>query len=98
MYGVVEFSVIPVGTGSPSVSEYVKFAHNILKSKNFKIKPNSMGTVIEGEIEDIFNAILEINKHLSEEIGIKRVVTTIKVDYRVDKQVTIESKLKSIEV
>ncbi len=96
MYGIVEFSILPVGTGSPSVSKYVKMAHEVLKSRKFIIAPNSMGTVVEGEIEEILETIVEINKKLSSS-SIKRVVTTIKIDYRIDKKVSIESKLKAIK-
>jgi uncharacterized protein (TIGR00106 family) len=96
MHGIVEFTIIPIGTGSTSVSKYVKYVHEILETRDFIVEPNSMGTVVEGEIKDILDVILEINKKLSGK-ELKRIVTTIKIDYRTDKKTTIKSKLESIK-
>ena len=94
MYGLVEFTVVPIGTGSTSVSKFVKKAHEIIKEKGFKYEISSMGTIIEGEIEDILNMILEINKEI-ENMNAKRILTSIKIDYRIDKKSTIAGKKKS---
>ncbi len=96
MYGLVEFTVVPIGTGDTSVSRYVKKAHKIIKNKGFKYEISSMGTVVEGEIDDILNMILEINKEL-EKINAKRIITSIKIDYRIDKKSTIDGKIKSVD-
>ena len=95
MYGVVEFSVVPIGTGNTSVSNYVRIAYDILKSKNFKFEFHSMGTNVEGEIEEILKTIIEINLKFKE-LGVKRVVTSIKIDYRMDKLSKIEDKKQSV--
>ncbi len=95
MKGLVEFTIIPIGTNSTSVSKYVKFIHNFLKDKQINFEPNSMGTVLEGNIENILQVIVEINKKLAEK-GLKRIATSIKIDYRIDKESTIKSKMNSI--
>jgi uncharacterized protein (TIGR00106 family) len=95
MYGLVEFTVVPIGTGEASVSNYVKKAHEILRKNNLKFEINSMGTVVEGEIPEILNVILEIN-NLFEELGLSRILTSIKIDYRIDKKSTITGKIKSV--
>lgn len=95
MYGVVEFSIVPIGTGDTSVSDYVRVALNVLTQKGYTMEFHSMGTNIEGEIDEILDTILEINKKF-ETMGIKRIVTTIKIDYRVDKISRIENKKASV--
>jgi len=95
MYGLVEFSVVPIGTGTTSVSKYVKKAIDIVKKSNFKYEISSMGTIIEGEIPKILDLILEINELLVDDTG--RVITSIKIDYRKDKLSTIYNKKKAIE-
>ncbi len=96
MYGLVEFSVVPIGSSSTSVSRFVKIAHNIIKRSEFKFELSSMGTILEGDIEKILTLILNINNEI-ESLGVKRILTNIKVDYRVDKVSTIAGKLESIK-
>ncbi len=95
MIGLVEFSVVPIGTAKTSVSEYVKIAYSILKSSSFKFEFHSMGTVVEGDIKEILDMIMEINK-IFEKRGIKRVITSVKIDYRIDKISTIQNKIESV--
>ena len=95
MYGVVEFSIVPLGTGNSSVSDYVRIALNILQQKGYTMEFHAMGTNIEGSIDKILDTIMEINKKF-ETMGVKRIVTTIKIDYRVDKISRIEEKKSSV--
>ena len=95
MFGLVEFSVVPVGTGETSVSKYIKTAYDILKSSGVNFELNAMGTVVEGDIEKILDIIVKINQKL-EEKKIKRIVTSIKIDYRIDKISTRTNKIKSV--
>ena len=93
---MVEFSVVPVGTKTPSVSKYVAKAIKMLeKKKGIKYQLTSMGTIIEGDLNKIMKIVLEIhNAIFSKEV--KRVVTTIKIDDRRDKKLTIKGKIASV--
>ena len=56
-----------------------------------------MSTVIQTkELTKLFDAIKEINFELFE-LGSKRIITELKIDNRIDKEATIETKLKSIK-
>lgn len=93
---ISQLSIAPVGEGV-SLSKYVKIALNVLKKNNVKFKTNDMATVIETEdLETLFRVIKEAHKAVIES-GAKRVITELKIDDRRDKNVTIDSKLKTIQ-
>jgi len=54
-----------------------------------------MGTIIEGEIGDVMQCVLKMHEIPFGE-GVKRVYTTVKIDDRRDKKITIESKVRSV--
>ncbi|RME35623.1 MAG: thiamine-binding protein [Deltaproteobacteria bacterium] len=94
---VVEISVTPLGTGTPGVSEYVAGAVNILKQSGLKHQLTPMGTIIEGEIEEIFPVLLQM--HLSPfDREAVRVSTLIKIDDRRDRNDhTMEHKVEAVK-
>ena len=55
---IAEVSVIPVGTMTPSASDYVARAMKALKQqKNIKYQLTAMGTLLEGELSDVLGAV-----------------------------------------
>ena len=93
---ISQLSVAPIGKGT-SLSKYVKIVIKILKKYNLKFETNAMSTVIQTkELTKLFDAIKEINFELFE-LGSKRIITELKIDNRIDKEATIETKLKSIK-
>lgn len=93
---ISQLSVAPIGQGT-SLSKYVKIVIKILKKYNLKFETNAMSTVIQTkELTKLFDAIKEINFELFE-VGSKRIITELKIDNRIDKEATIETKLKSIK-
>ncbi len=95
---IAEFSIVPVGTGSPGVSRYVKAALEELKKQgNIRVEAGAMGTVIEAKnLQDLFRAVEQAHNTVFE-TGIQRVVTEIKIDERRDKDATIESKTQALQ-
>jgi len=93
-----EIALIPVGTGSTSVSEYIAVAERVLKNyPNLEFKIRSMSTEICGEpLEDVFKAMLEMHQAVIAK-GAKRVNTAIRIDDRRDKDTGIDEKIKSVE-
>lgn len=92
-----EVSIVPIGTASTSVSDYVAESEKALKKHdNINYSITGMGTQLEGEsIDEILNAIkdmhdAQINK------GAKRVYTIIKIDDRKDKNSTLSQKVASV--
>jgi len=93
---ICSVSVVPVGTGSTSVSPYVARCHEILKQeKGIKYELTPMATVIEGEIERILEIVQKLHG-VPFEKGAKRVLTTIIIDDRKDKPLTMEGKVESV--
>lgn len=95
---IAEFSIIPIGTKTTSVGKYVKAALKELeKQGNIRVKPGAMGTVIEAEnLDDIFKAV-EMAHNSVFDLGLKRVVSEIKIDDRRDREATIESKTRALK-
>ena len=93
---IAEVSIIPLGTGSPSVSKHVARAISVLQQeKGIKYELTSMGTIIEGDLDSILQAIKKMHQATFDE-GVVRVVTTIKIDDRRDKELTTQGKIESV--
>ena len=93
---VVEVSIIPLGTGTPSMSRYVADALRVLKESNLKYELTAMGTIIEGDLDEVLKWIRKMHEVPFGE-GVKRVVTTIEIDDRRDKELTIEGKVRAVK-
>jgi len=96
MAGVVaEIAVVPLGTGSPSVSRYVAECVRLLAASGLKYEVTAMGTIVEGELEKV----LAVARQMHEApfaAGVARVVTTIKIDERRDKALSIRDKVAAV--
>ncbi len=95
---VVEISIVPLGTGTTSLSPYVAACEKELRenSEGLNYELTAMGTIIEGDL----NQILKLVRRLHEipfKNGAHRVSTMIKIDDRRDKEGTIDQKVKSVE-
>jgi len=95
---VVEISIVPLGTGSTSLSPYVAACEKVLRehSGDLKYELTAMGTIIEGDLDQIIKLIRMLHE-VPFNSGALRVSTSIKIDDRRDKQGTIEQKVKSVE-
>ena len=92
---VAEFSIVPMGSGT-SASSYIRAVHDLVRKSNAKFIPGPMSTSVETKsFEELFELIKKANKEL-ENLGVKRIVTSIRIDYRLDKEISMESKLKAI--
>jgi len=91
---LAEFSIIPVGVGS-SVGDQLAEVLKIVDASGLSYKVNPMGTVVEGEWEEIMDLIKKC--HLSAMKSGERVLTTITIDDRKGKPDRLEEKVKSIE-
>ncbi len=93
---VVELSIVPLGTGSTSISGYIRQAVEILKEKGLKYRVTPMGTVIEGDLREVLEACKQMHQSVFNS-DVNRVITTIKIDDRKDKELTMESKVRAVE-
>jgi uncharacterized protein (TIGR00106 family) len=93
-----EFSIVPIGTGSTSLSRYIKAAVNALKAKGLRCEVTGMCTLIEcNSIDELFDA-LKAAKDAVLALGVKRVELSIRIDERLDKVKSLDEKAKSVSV
>ena len=94
---IAEVSVIPLGTKTPSVSQYVARAVKVLEQENdLRYEMTAMGTIIEGDLERILAVVKKMHEGTFGE-GVARVLTTVKVDDRRDKAQGMKEKVDSLK-
>ena len=81
---IAELSIVPVGTGETSVSQYVEAAVKELESSGLECTLTPMGTVVEADSpEEVYAAIARAQAAVFE-LGVERAYTVIKMDERRD--------------
>jgi len=91
---LAEFSIIPIGTGS-SIGDQLAEVLRIVDASGIPYKINPMGTVVEGEWDEVIRLIKKCHNAVMK-IG-ERAVTTISIDDRKGKPRRIDQKVRSIE-
>lgn len=92
---LLQLTVIPLGTGTPSVGEYVADIQRALEKENARFQLNDMGTLIEGEATDLLALVAKIYE-LPFQKGARRVVTQMVIDDRRDKHVALGEKIEAV--
>lgn len=93
---VADISIVPVGSGT-SISKFIKAAIKIIEENGVKFSIGPMSTTVEvNSLNELFLITKKIHKVVFG-MGALRIVTTIKIDDRKDKKLSIKSKLYSIE-
>jgi uncharacterized protein (TIGR00106 family) len=93
---IAEVSVVPLGTKTPSVSQYVARAIKVLEQeKDIMYETTAMGTIIEGDLDGILAVVKKMHEEIFGE-GVARVITTVKIDDRRDKAQSVMAKLDSL--
>lgn len=93
---IIEVSVVPIGTATTSLSSWVTESLRVLQKRsdlNYKLTP--MGTIIEGDLDQALRLVRQMHE-APFKTGIRRVITTISVDDRRDKSVTLQGKVDSV--
>jgi uncharacterized protein (TIGR00106 family) len=92
---VADFSMVPLGSGT-SAAKYIRAVYDLLRASGVKFVPGPMSTSIEtASFEDLFDLIEKANRRF-EDMGVQRIITSVNIDYRLDKEISIESKLRAI--
>jgi uncharacterized protein (TIGR00106 family) len=64
---IAEVSVVPLGTKTPSVSQYVARAVRVLeREKGIKYELTAMGTIVEGDLDRILAVVRKM--HMKEKV------------------------------
>jgi uncharacterized protein (TIGR00106 family) len=94
---IAEVSVVPLGTRTSSVSQYVARAVKVLeREKDIKYEMTAMGTIIEGDLDRILAVVKKMHEGTFGE-GIARVLTMVKIDDRRDKTQGMKEKVDSLK-
>ena len=88
---LMEISVVPVGTETESFSNDIQQALSIIEQNGLDYQVTPTSTVVKGDVNKLFDVAQVI--HLNEiEKSAKRVVTSIKIDDRTDKDMTLDGQ------
>jgi uncharacterized protein (TIGR00106 family) len=86
---------VPVGTDSPSISDYVADAVGIVKASGLKFELCSMGTCLEGDLARILEVVSQMHESCFNR-GAVRVLTSLTIDDRRDKALSIDGKKAAV--
>jgi len=93
---IVEFNIIPLGVGI-SLSHFLASAVEELEKRKVKYEVTSMCTIFEAKnVEEALELIREAHESVFK-MGVKRVVTAIRIDDRRDGERSMEDKVKSLK-
>jgi len=90
MKATAELQVIPLGDGV-SVRQQITRVVKMLQGFDFIIETHASGTNIEGEFEDILDAVKTVHQNLHDQ-GSVRLVSYLKLETRTDKEPTLAGK------
>lgn len=91
---IMDLCIVPIGVGV-SVSEYVVACHEVLEGAGLKTKLHAYGTNIEGEWEQVMNAVKACHEKVHA-MGAPRITTTIKMGTRTDRSQSMDDKINSV--
>ena len=91
---LLEFAMSPLSKGE-SVSAFVARSLDIIDKSGLPYQLTPMGTIIEGEWEDVMAVVNACHIIMSSDCD--RISTTIKVDYRAGASGRLKSKIESVQ-
>ena len=92
---LADLTVVPLGVGV-SLSAYVAVCEKILSEAGLHTRLHAYGTNVEGEWDTVFAAVKQCHETLHR-MGAPRVMTSIQVGTRTDRDQTLEDKIRSVE-
>ncbi|MGA9098469.1 MAG: MTH1187 family thiamine-binding protein [Methanotrichaceae archaeon] len=94
---VADFALVPMGSGT-SAGKYIRAVYEMLSESGVKFLPGPMTTSVEAQsFDELFDIIRKANEKLAE-MDVKRILTTVSIDYRLDKEISIDSKLGASKI
>ncbi|RJS91298.1 thiamine-binding protein [Candidatus Bathyarchaeota archaeon] len=93
---IIEFNIVPLGVGV-SLSKFIAPALEEVKRRKVRYEITPMCTIFEAENLDESLEIVKAAHKAVLKAGVKRVVTTIRIDDRRDKERGMEEKVKALK-
>lgn len=91
---MVHFSILPI-SDNPHMGEPISKAIKIVHDSGLDYRLTPMGTLINGEWEDVIAVIKKCHETLRDDFD--RVITSIKIDDNRLKKVSFDDKIQSVE-
>ncbi|KAK9353440.1 YkoF-like protein [Lipomyces doorenjongii] len=91
-----DFCLIPMGTESPSVSNYIAEVQVLMQDSGLKYSMHSAGTTVEGPWDQVMELIGKAHE-LMHKLGVQRVQTDVRIGTRVDKKQSFEDKVTVVQ-
>lgn len=95
MHVIVDFTVVPVGTGV-SLSPYIAEVVRVLKASHLQHVLHANGTNLEGEWDEVMMAIRRCHEVLHS-LGVPRIHTDIRLGTRSDRDQCMADKVASVK-
>jgi uncharacterized protein (TIGR00106 family) len=92
---IADLCVVPIGVGV-SLGSYIAECERILMRAGLKVRLHGYGTNIEGEWDQVMEAIKDCHRTLHA-MGAPRISSTIRIGTRIDREQTLEDKIRSVE-
>lgn len=92
---LLEISVVPVGTDSPSISSTIAEACREAKRNGIKFNVTPTATVLEGDLPALLDVAQQMHQAAFHQ-GVQRVVTNISIDERRDKDQSMEETVSAV--
>jgi len=92
---LMHLTIIPLGTGSASVGEYIADIQVALEKSGLPYRLTDMGTTIVGGSKELLVLAAQLSE-MPFKKGVQRVVTQISLDDRRDKKVELGDKIISV--
>ncbi|MEW6604217.1 MAG: MTH1187 family thiamine-binding protein [Thermoproteota archaeon] len=94
-----EISIEPIGTSDTSMGKEVSTVYNAICgiSSLRKVTLTAMSTQIESNsLDDILQAV-RLAHDSAKSAGVKRIISTVRIDERLDKPNTLDEKIQSVK-
>ena len=92
---IASLAIFPTSEGA-SVSQYVKEVIKVIENSGLKSSTGGMSTTIEApDLKSLFDVIEKTHKKLVE-MNVKRIHVDLHIDHRLDKDASVDQKLRSI--
>jgi uncharacterized protein (TIGR00106 family) len=92
---IADVCIVPIGVGV-SVSEYIAECERVFTAAGLETQLHAYGTNVEGEWDEVMAAVRRCHEAVHA-MGAPRITTTMKFGTRIDREQTMEDKVRSVQ-
>mgnify|MGYP000557140388 CR=1 FL=1 len=93
---LLQINIIPIGKEGASLSDALAEVLKVVEERNIPYQLGPMSTVLEGDLDTLLEVAREMHEVCFTQ-GYPRVVTSIRIDDRRDKDVSMQYKTQTVE-